>query len=218
MAEPSSDLLQLLKFMEENRRQEAAERRQEEAARRQEEEKRRREEDEQRRQEFQQLLMTVAAQQSRDATSQPQSPTSTSPGSNSQSPSLRAQNPTKAVIHPPAPLQSDATFPGFKAWRRQWKDYATFTDLATLDLPKQHIQLRMCLTPEVLHILQYRLQVPSDDTRPIDEVLDTLEGHVKDQTNEALRRRDLFSCKQQVGECFNDFYVRVKTLAEAVDM
>lgn len=76
----------------------------------------------------------------------------------------------------------------------------------------------MCLTPNVLHILQYRLRVPPDDTRPIDEVLDTLEGHVKAQTNEALRRRELFSCKQQVRECFNDFYVRVKTLVEAEDI
>ncbi|MPC40254.1 hypothetical protein E2C01_033810 [Portunus trituberculatus] len=48
----------------------------------------------------------------------------------------------------------------------------------------------MCLAPEVLHILQYRLRVTPDDTRPI----------------------------EQVGECFNDFFVRVKNLAEVVDI
>ncbi|MPC81971.1 hypothetical protein E2C01_076613 [Portunus trituberculatus] len=79
------------------------------------------------------------------------------------------------IIHPPPSLQSDVTFPGYKAWRRQWKDYATFTDLANLDLPKQHIQLRMCLTPEMLYILQYRLHVTPDDMQPIEQVLDALE-------------------------------------------
>jgi len=91
-------------------------------------------------------------------------------------------------------------------------------DLSTLSLEKQHIQLRMCLSPEVLHTLQYCLQLHDDNTWPISKVLDALEGHVKSQTNEALRRRDLFSCKQAAGETFNYFYVRVKSLAEAVDI
>ncbi|MPC42937.1 hypothetical protein E2C01_036571 [Portunus trituberculatus] len=127
--------------------------------------------------------------------------------------------PIKGQSYIPHPLlQSDVTFLGYKTWNRQWKDYATFTDLGNLDHPKQHIQLCICLTHEVLHILQYRLCVSPDDTRPIGQVLNALEQHVKAQTNEALRRRDLLSRKQQVEECFNDFFVRVKNLAEAVDI
>ncbi|MPC41350.1 hypothetical protein E2C01_034938 [Portunus trituberculatus] len=61
--------------------------------------------------------------------------------------------------HPSPSPTSICYLPRLQAWRRQWKDYATFTDLGNLDLPKQHIQLRMCLTLEVLHILQYRLRV-----------------------------------------------------------
>lgn len=45
-----------------------------------------------------------------------------------------------------------------------------------------------------------------------------LDKYYKAQTNEALRRRDLFSCRQEEGETFNDFYLRVKKLAEAVDI
>ena len=76
----------------------------------------------------------------------------------------------------------------------------------------------MCLSPEVLHILQYRLQVTNDDTHPVTEILNALEAHVKSQTNEVLCRRDLFSGKQAAAKTFNDFYVRVKNLAEAVDI
>ncbi|MPC42878.1 hypothetical protein E2C01_036509 [Portunus trituberculatus] len=225
MAEsPHPDVLLKLQVIEDNRRQEAAERRQEEEQRRREKEERRRQEDErresQRREEFKQLLETVAQQSRFTPQLAATSPTSPSPTLSPQPLPAGMLHPTntKAVIHPSPPLQSDVTFPDYKAWKRQKNDYATFTDLAKLDLPKQHIQLRMCMTPEVLHILQYRLRVTPDDMRSIEQVLDALEQHVKAQTNEALRHRDLFSCKQRVGECFNDFFVRVKNLAEAVDI
>ncbi|KAK3884724.1 hypothetical protein Pcinc_011042 [Petrolisthes cinctipes] len=52
----------------------------------------------------------------------------------------------------------------------------------------------------------------------MEEVLNILDKYFKAQTNEALRRRDLFSCCQEAGERFNDFYLRVKKLAEAVDI
>lgn len=91
-------------------------------------------------------------------------------------------------------------------------------DLSTLTLPKQLIQLRMCLSPEILHVLRSRLNVPDDTASSVQEVLDMLEAHVKDQTNEALRRRELFSCRQAVGEKIDEYYVRVKGLADAVDV
>ncbi|XP_045112533.1 uncharacterized protein LOC123505380 [Portunus trituberculatus] len=92
------------------------------------------------------------------------------------------------------------------------------TDLTTLPLSKRHIQLRACLSPEVLHTLHYRLQIPQDDSTPIEDLLTTLDSYFKAQTNEALRRRELFSCRQSVGEQFNEFFVRVKNLVEAVDV
>ena len=70
----------------------------------------------------------------------------------------------------------------------------------------------------MLHILHYRLQIPDDDSTPIENIITTLDEHFKAQTNEALRRRELFSCRQMIGERFNEFYVRVKTLAEAVEV
>lgn len=76
----------------------------------------------------------------------------------------------------------------------------------------------MCLTISTLHILQYHFGVPPDDTLPIKQLVDKLEQYVKAGTNEAQRRRDMFNCKQELGEFFNDFYVRVKSFAESVNI
>ena len=52
----------------------------------------------------------------------------------------------------------------------------------------------------------------------MDEVLERLQSHFKSQRNEALRRRELLCCKQEAGETFSEFYVRLKNLAEEVDL
>ena len=52
-------------------------------------------------------------------------------------------------------------------------------DLPSLPLNKQLIQLRMCFSLETQHVLQHKLHVPSDDTLPVNDVLDKLEEHVK---------------------------------------
>ncbi|KAK3876080.1 hypothetical protein Pcinc_019092 [Petrolisthes cinctipes] len=95
----------------------------------------------------------------------------------------------RPTITPPQPLQPDVSYKRFRDWRRRFHDYAVMTDLSTLPLGKQHIQLRTCLTPEMLHTLHYRLQVPKDDSTPIADFLATLDRHFKAQMNEALRRR-----------------------------
>ncbi|MPC57133.1 hypothetical protein E2C01_051107 [Portunus trituberculatus] len=91
-------------------------------------------------------------------------------------------------------------------------------DLSILTLSKQLIQLRKCLSPEMLHVLRSHFNIPDDTASSVQEVLDMLEAHVKDQMNEALRRRELFSCRQAVGEKFDEYYVRVKGLADALDV
>ena len=195
---------------ERQRREEDDRRREEERVRREQEEERRNQEQRQRDDEFKALLAALTGQHM--ATPPPTDPLASLP------PAPPRSTPLKAVVKPPPLLQPDVTFQNFCEWRRKWVDYATMIDLSTLTLPKQLIQLRMCLSPEMLHILRSRLGVPDDTSSSVDTVLDQLQGHVKDQTNEALRRRELFSCKQQVGEKFHEFYIRVTGLANAVDV
>ena len=42
--------------------------------------------------------------------------------------------------------------------------------------------------------------------------------HTKSQRNEAIRQRELFTCKQMEGESFDDFYVNIKRASEEVDI
>lgn len=58
----------------------------------------------------------------------------------------------------------------------------------------------MCLTLGVLKILQYDLSLALNNKLSIKQVLDKLEQYVKARTNEALRRKDLFNCKQKMGD------------------
>jgi len=91
-------------------------------------------------------------------------------------------------------------------------------DLQKLAREKQLIQLRMSVSLDVQRTLEHTLGIAHDTSLTVDEVLDELQKHFKNQRNEALRRRELLCCKQKEGETFSDFYVRLKDLAEEVDL
>jgi len=91
-------------------------------------------------------------------------------------------------------------------------------DLSSLPQEKQLIQLRMCLTLETQRVLEHTLQIPPSTDKTVDEVVDALELHIKGLRNEAIRRRELLSCRQMEGETFADFYVRLRRLAEEIDI
>ncbi|KAG0724288.1 hypothetical protein GWK47_040884 [Chionoecetes opilio] len=103
----------------------------------------------------------------------------------------------KHVAHSPPTLLADSSFQVFRQWRRPWEDYSTMLDSQRLPRHKQ-LQLMMAVVTG--------------------QVLDTLQSHFKSQRNEALRRRELLCCKQADGESFSDFFVRLKNLAEEVDL
>lgn len=91
-------------------------------------------------------------------------------------------------------------------------------DLQRLPREKQLIQLRMSISLEVQRTLEHTLGITPNTQLAVEEVLDVLQSHFKSQRNEALRRRELLCCKQATGESFSDFYVRLKNLAEEVDL
>ncbi|KAK3890319.1 hypothetical protein Pcinc_005701 [Petrolisthes cinctipes] len=161
----------------------------------QEEEQRRQQEAATRQQEFATL---IAALQPLNIPATPAASVQNSSSRTTGTASLQTPNSyIKAVTSPPPLLQPDTSYQAFREWRRRWQDYAVMTNLTTLPLSKMHIQLRTRLSPEVMHTLHYRIQIPQDDTLPIEDVLITLDKHFKAQTNKALRKRELFSCHQQ---------------------
>ncbi|XP_068245143.1 uncharacterized protein mRpL22 [Palaemon carinicauda] len=213
------ELRLLIKYLEESRQAELATRRREEDQRRHEEELRRQEDNLRREEEAQrftallQLLMVNPGHQQATPPDSQQLPTQSSVPSSSQHPL-----PQKAIAQTPPPLRPDATYQVFREWRRCWDDYSVMVDLGTLPTRKQLIQLRMCLSLETQRILEHTLNVPPDTDRSVEEVLNVLQEHIKNLRNEALRRRDLLSCKQREGESFSEFYVRLKHVAEEIDV
>ena len=190
-----------MRELEERRKHEAEERRQIEDERRSLEARR-----------FEQLVQHLA-NASAGNTSATQSnaqvvaPTSSDPPQSS-----------RAKVQPPNPLPSDATPQQFREWKQGWSDYACMADLQSLPVSQQHIQLRLCLTEEMRRVLEHDLDVSPDTTSSIDDVMTKLQSRIKTTSNEAIRRRAFSECKQAVGETFSAFWIRLKLLAQEVDL
>ncbi|XP_063860706.1 uncharacterized protein LOC135101063 [Scylla paramamosain] len=204
---PPADIVSLMKWMEETRLRDEERRREAEESRRQEDNAR-----------FEALISMLAAQRQtpqvppEDDGEDPENPTRRQP----QQPRIPSTQKPAAQI--PPPLKPDATYQLFREWKRRWQDYATMVDLSSLTQEKQLIQLRMCLTLETQRVLEHTLQIPPTTDKTVGEVVDALELHIKGLRNEALRRRELFSCRQMEGETFADFYVRLRRRAEEIDI
>lgn len=205
----AADFMHLIQYWEASRVQEEARRRREEEIRRQEDDLRRQEEAA-RFTTLIQLLSPVNLQPTLAGSSPPLAP--------GPHPTTHHPPPQKAIAQNPPPLKSDASFQVFREWRRRWDDYAVMVDLASLPREKQLIQMWMCLSLETQRILEHTLQITPSTDLTVDQVLDALQSHIKSLRNEALRRRDLFGCKQSDGESFADFYVRLQRIAEEVDI
>ena len=86
-------------------------------------------------------------------------------------------------------------------------------DIASLPNPKQ-----LCLSLDTQRVLDHTLQVSPDSNSSVGEILNVLQKHVKDSSNEALRRRAFTTCKHAAGESFADFFIRLKGLSEEIDV
>ena len=91
-------------------------------------------------------------------------------------------------------------------------------DLQRLSREKQLIQLRMSVFLDIQRTLEHTLGISPDTLLTVDEILDELQSHFKSQRSEALRRCELLCCKQAAGEPFSGCYVRLKNLAEEIDL
>ena len=91
-------------------------------------------------------------------------------------------------------------------------------DLQHLSREKQLIQLRMSVSLDVQRTLEHTLGITPDAHLTVGEVLERLQSHFKNQQNEALRRRELLCCKKTASEPFSECYVRLKNLAEEIDL
>ena len=124
----------------------------------------------------------------------------------------------KAIVQPPPPLADDVTFRSFTEWKQKWNDYAVSVDLDKLPQPKQLIQLRQYLTDAMQRKLAYRMGVPPNSTLPLDDVISRIQDYVKQQTNESVRRLKFSQVKQEEGESFANFFIRLQEASQLIDL
>ena len=150
----------------------------------------------------------------------PQAPVEQVTGNNpsaSQAPQVMSK-PLLPKATPPPALSQDVTLLQFKEWHQQWEDYAVMVELDSLPQPMQLAQLRGSLSTEMRRVLEVSLGVATSSTLTVSEVIPLLRDFVRGQRNEALRRLAFSQCKQEEGEKFTDFYVRLKQVADEVDL
>ena len=135
-----------------------------------------------------------------------------------QLPTNSTTNIPKAQFLSPDKLRLDVTLRGAQEWKLKWSDYATLIDLHKFTQPKQFAVLRLCLDDEVLRVLDHTLGVKPDSTIPVEDIIQKIISHIKDERNESLRRLEFTNCKQQPGETFDAFWVRLKQIANDIDL
>ncbi|KAF0298319.1 hypothetical protein FJT64_004332 [Amphibalanus amphitrite] len=98
----------------------------------------------------------------------------------------------------PSPhLHASANLREFSAWREKLSAYFMLTGVSTLPLKEQRAALLGLLDDEWQRTLRYGLNV-SDDT-PLDDVLQSMEAHLRAQRNVVVDRRDFYARCQQTG-------------------
>ena len=90
--------------------------------------------------------------------------------------------------------------------------------MSKLPQPKQFAALRLSLDDEVLRVLDHTLGVKTDSVLPVEDIIDKIITHIKDKRNESLRRLEFTNCKQHQGETFENFWVRLKQVADDIDL
>jgi hypothetical protein len=114
-------------------------------------------------------------------------------------------------------LHGDVSISLLRSWRNRWDDYAALNQLASYPAAEQMAALRMCLDPSMQQVVEIVLGIsPATPTTP-DDVLNHIGNHVREKRNVALDRVAFEERRQGPAESFDDFYISLRSLADAAD-
>ncbi|EFX69941.1 hypothetical protein DAPPUDRAFT_257720 [Daphnia pulex] len=115
-------------------------------------------------------------------------------------------------------LQGDVRLPQLRTWRNRWNDFCQLNQLATYPANEQTAALRMALDPSMQQVVEVALNIlPTTHLTP-DEILDQIADYVRAKRNIALDRVAFEEYHQSNTESFEDFYIRLRRLADAADL
>ena len=115
-------------------------------------------------------------------------------------------------------LHGDASLSQLRTWRNRWSDFCQLNQLITYPVSEQMAAFRMVLDPDMQQIVEVALGIlPTAVTSP-DDVLDQINTYIRSKRNIALDRVAFEDCHQSATESFDDFYIRLRNLADAADL
>ena len=126
--------------------------------------------------------------------------------------------PARPQAVPPSPLPHDASLKTFKLWRDQWGDYSLVANIPALAPAAQMAALRSTVAPETRSLLQHALGVQPHGPASVDQAIDALHSYFGAKLNTATRMSRFSAAKQEAGEPFDAFLVRLKQLAADTDL
>ena len=115
-------------------------------------------------------------------------------------------------------LHGDASLSQLRTWRNRWSDFCQLNQLVTYPVSEQMAAFRMVLDPDMQQIVEVALGIsPTAATTP-EDVLDQINIYIRSKRNIALDRVAFEDCHQSATESFDDFYIRLRNLADAADL
>ena len=117
----------------------------------------------------------------------------------------------------PAPrLVEGVSLREFATWREKFKGYALLTELSELPQESQTAALMALLDDQWARVLRHGLDV-NVNTSSMEDIIDSMERHLRQQRSIILDRRDYYSRQQEDGESFDDFLIALKEIAQFCD-
>ncbi len=138
------------------------------------------------------------------------------------------------VVPPPAPvvtsqrrridpscldkLPGDVSLSQLRAWTSRWNDFSQLNQLSAYPINEQMAAFRMVLDPAMHQVVEVALGIsPTSVATPAD-VIGQIRDYIRSKRNIALDRVAFEECKQGTTETFDEFYIRLKNLAEAANL
>lgn len=116
----------------------------------------------------------------------------------------------------PDELVANSSLTDFKQWRLQFDDYYNANGMENFGHREQRAHLRSCLSVHVQNTLVHLLDI--DDTNTVQDTLNALQQYYEEALNLMTRRLHFQQCKQEPGETFSDFLIRLRLLGDNAEL
>lgn len=127
-------------------------------------------------------------------------------------------NPKPLQVTGLEPMDPEINLQDFTTWRNRWNDFCRLQQVQSHPMASQKAALRQALGLPMQRIVEIALNIRADGPETPNEILDRIYTYLRSKRNVALDRVEFEKCTQQSGESFDDFYIRLKRIADCAQL